>query len=312
MGQAMKCKVAILLTVFLSACSPRAGLTFRTGSPPVVSSSLALKAEKLAGALGPVEVPALIGLLIKSEILLTYPASELDGETFVCHRETRIKDVIRAVETRMGWCYDPGTLAFYTASATHSVDEPDEFGRQRSPNPAPLVSRPILALSFRFQSQSGGVQVANGDPITGSASASGIGRTISFAVPDGVRKVWSDHVTRTYFEGVRDPASEGAITRQVETALRQVDAGITVEALAARLPGGGFRIDGQLTVASFTGSGLDQKTVTVPLQLDGPRGQWIQCFSSEGSDKSAQLGLNAFIATANVGGDNVFVLLRVD
>lgn len=308
----MSLRLAILLTALLSGCSARTGLTYRTEEGnPAVSSSLALQADRPAGALGLVEVSGLVGLLIKSELLETFPPAELaDGQPYLCTPHTRVKDVIRALEIRMQWVYDPSSKAFYDARATHSVDNPDAFGRLSSDDPATLTRRPALALSFRFQNRSGGISASINGNVTAGATVGGVGRTVELVALDGVRTAWQDSESRTYFEGVRDPTGEA--DREVSTNLKSVASGVSVDVLAARLPGNGFRIDGTISFSSFTGEGLGQKTLSVPLQLDGPRHQWLQIFASEGSDRQLQAAMNPFTASGAFGQDSVFVLIRID
>lgn len=307
----MRCRWVIVSMALLSGCTRPVGLTYRTpAGPPSVSSSLALKSDHLAGAVGSLDPAGLLGLLIKSELLVEYPTTELVGEPFLCRPETRIKDIIRALEIRENWVYDPSSRAFYAAIATHTLDDPDAFGRQTSKNPVPLGRRPVVAVSIRFQNESGAASISSGSPFTAAANLSGQGRTIEFGVPDGIVSSWSDTEDRTYYEGVRDPSSD--LTRQVNTTLRHLSAGVQTTLLVARLPGDGFRVDGTLTVASFVGAGLEQKSVTVPLQLDGPRHQWLQIFASEGRDRSGEISINDFAASVGLGRDNVFILIRVD
>lgn len=306
----MKWKAVTLLMMCLWGCSGRDGLTFRSPGLPVVSGTLAVKADRLVGAAGELEPAALIGLLLKQEVLLGYPASDLVGAPFVCQTQTRVSDIIRAVEVRMGWVYDPGTMRFYEAAASHTLDKPDEFGRiTNRVDPVSLARRPIIAVSFRFIRGSAGVVGHASSGWTASGSAETSERVISFSVPDGVQKTWERVETRTYYDGTTTATASNPVTTNT---LKQMSAGLTVSLLAARLPGDAFRMDGTFTVSSFTGQNLNQDSFSIPIQIDGPRHQWAQVFASEGNDKSLSVGINRFIADGALGGDNVYVLVRAD
>lgn len=307
----MKWLVAIVLTVSLSACSQRAGLTYRTVGNPVVSSSLAPHGEEQARATGQLDVPALLGLLIQREVVYSYPPEELRGEPMNCLPSTRIIDVITAIESRMGWIYDAGTRRFYRTQATHTIDGPDSFGRATASDRAGLIPRPIIALSFRIvRGGLGATLAANGKWVWG-ASAAGAIREVSLSAPDGVQTEWADTTSRTYFEGVRDPEAGGQ-QRQVITSLRAVNAGTLVNVLASRLPNTSFRIDGSLRLSSFVGDTLGEQSLTIPLQMDGRRHEWILVFVSEGKDQSAELSVNSLRLHARAGNDTVAVWLRAD
>jgi hypothetical protein len=143
--------------------------------------------------------------------------------------------------------------------------------------------------------------------------SAGASETKFFAtVPDGVRASWVSATERSYFEGVRDPASPVASDRQVETARRTVEGGLRFDAICARLPGLGFRIDGNLEVSSFVGTGLDRAVVTFPIQLDGPRHEWVRTVVVCGRDASADVAFRQFGAELAGSGDFIELLVRVD
>jgi hypothetical protein len=309
--------LVIAMALCLSGCAGRTGLTFRSGETQIVSSSLGRFGERLAGVEGLLDPPALVGLLIHSEVLSSYPPGELLGAPLQCFKTTtRISDVVRALEVREGWVYDPASLTFYVARATHSVDSPDAFGRVHSDDPANLARRPMLSLSFRFQDRTGGILGTAGNGVHASASLAGDGRVIELSVVDGVQTAWSKDETRTYYDGVIDPAAVAANNsgpRQVDTTLKTMTAGVQVSVLAARLPGDGFRMDGTFIVSSFSSAtGLGQTAFTVPLQIDGPRHQWIMIYANTGHDEAATLAANPFLGSANFGSDEVYVLVRAD
>lgn len=307
----MKWKWAILSMALLSACSQRSGLTYRTVGNPVVSSSLAPHGEEPARATGLLDVAALLGVLIQREVVYSYPAEELHGEPLNCLPSTRIIDVITALESRMNWIYDAATRRFYRTQATHTIDSPDAFGRATTIDRAALTPRPIIALSFRIvRGGLGATLAADGKWVWGASAGQAI-REVSLSAPDGVQTEWADTTSRTYFEGVRDPEA-GAQQRQVTTNLRAVNAGTLVNVLASRLPNTSFRIDGSLRLSSFIGDTLGEQSLTVPLQMDGRRHEWILVFVSEGRDQSGELSINSLRVHARAGSDAVAVWLRAD
>lgn len=309
----MNCKVAIMWMACLSGCTVPAGSTYRTGAVVAESSSLIPEAEVAVGALGALEVPALLGILIKREIVVGYPAADLQGPPLVCGRETRVKDVVRAVEVRMGWIYDPARKRFYRAIPTHSIDQPDSFGRIGNlTNPAELEPRPVLALAFRLIKRSAGLSGQLGDVNTAGVNGAKEYRVVTVAAIDGVQLDWADSSSHSYYNGVVDP-SNGSANRLVNTDLRTVSAGVSIHCIAARMPGDLFRIDGQLTLSAFNGQGIGgQDTITVPLQMDGPRHRWLRLFCSEGNDGAFKATLTKSEGSASVGADCIWVEVRAD
>jgi hypothetical protein len=212
-------------------------------------------------------------------------------------------DAIRAVEEACGWVFDVEKGVFYVARASHSVDDPDSFGRPQALVRAPMQARPMLQVAFRFRRVSVGVSADQ-------VSASGDGTTFSASLPDGVRETWSKVSERSYFEGVRDANSSTASV--VQTERRAVESGIEVDALAARLPGGLFRIDGRIALSSFSGQSLDRAVVDFPLQLDGERGRWCRVVVIKGADVGVGLAFRQFDINPAGSGEAVELSVRVD
>ena len=113
---------------------------------------------------------------------------------------------------------------------------------------------------------------------------------------------------RAYQEGITSP---GVAVTTVATTRQSIQAGVQFSGLAARLPGGLFRLDGGLTVSSFIGSDTSRAVVSVPLQIDGERGKWLLVYRTRGAEGNVALAFKGHIQ-ASAGGSSVAVYVRVD
>lgn len=255
------------------------------------------------------KLPVIVALfeLQRLEIVRSYPALTLLSDTREWEVEiasqSRVRDVIKSIELARGWVFDPETRDFYEPPASHTLESPDEFGRATGERVG-VSSRAMVAVSFMFKRASAGLTP---DEI----SLGGDGTLFRASIPEGVPADWTSGSERGYFEGVSSPESDSG--QVVQTTRQTVSAGIALNAVTARLPGGKFRIDGKLTVSSFTGQTLDRASINVPLQCDGDRGRWIRILTIAGGDigiRAAFQGSQAIKASAS--GEALELLIRVD
>lgn len=259
---------------------------------------------------GTIPILVILAHLQAQGIVRDYPRiSLLDNLDFSVpvSQNSRISDVLKTIESARGWVYDPETRDFYYPPASHSLEGPDAFGRVGAGNDRVGVTpRAMIAISFLFRRASGGVTAEE-------ISIGGDGTIFRASIPEGVQANWSSGQNRSYFEGVQSPESDSS-NNVVRTERKTVSAGISLDALACRLPGGKFRIDGNLSVSSFTGATLDTAEVEVPLQFDGDRGKWQRILTIAGGDagiRAAFQGSRAFRA-ASASGSALEVFIRVD
>ena len=233
-----------------------------------------------------------------------YPRDvDLTDTEILVHPGYRLRDVIYEIESSTGWIYDAENRYFVEFYATHSIDSPDALGRTTD-RQAPLTPRSAALLTVRLLNVglASGASEADFNPIDASVSL----QEIAVSVPDGVRSAWNSTENRTFRNGVVQPIGESAV---VETNLETRSAGIQLEALVARLPGGAARVDGIVSISAFT-TGLDTATVAVPLQLDFPRGRWMRIYRTRTAAASATILLRAFGVSAASG--QVALEIRVD
>lgn len=235
--------------------------------------------------------------LRKLEVVSHYPPGRLPEAEIAVSKGMRIIDVIRVVELETGWIYESGLKNFTAAAATHSVDSPDAFGRP-GPDRVSLHARSIVTVCFRFRRIVGGVTKDGGN----------VGLVVtSFAasIPEGVEASWQNTQERTYFEQAQSTQTEGEVI--FNTARRTVQAGLHLQAIAARIPGGRYRLDGQLEISSFVGTNLEKAQILVPLQIDGTRDQWDTVLTMTSMDAGAQLALRGALPgfNFNLGGERV-------
>jgi hypothetical protein len=294
---------AILLAIISSGCARPSVSTFQTDPKLAPLLSLSPKLRRAADIMGEVSLQAALRQLVSVEVLVDYPPISDPSAKVIISPLARILDVVKEVETVTGWVYDSDRLAFDVASATHTMDNPDAFGRPQSEQ-VPRSSRAIVRVEFRFRRVAAGVSL---DP-RNFLSADGTLTTFSASVPDGVDATWATTDERGYFDAVQ--GTDGA-TSQIRTTRRTVSSGIQMTALTSRLPGQIFRIDGTLEVSAFTGSQLDRSVISVPLQLDGPRYVWVPVFRTSSLDASLKTALRGRGVTADLSGSDVLLELRV-
>lgn len=165
--------------------------------------------------------------------------------------------------------------------------------------------RPMVQVSFRFRRVSIG---ANNDV----ASIGGDGTVFCASLPDGIQEEWSKTSERSYFEELRDANNPNVDSSVVRTTRKVVESGIDVRALAARLPGGLFRLDGRISLSSFQGQNLDRAVIDFPLQCDGQRGQWCRVVVIKGADLGASVAFRQFGIGVAGSGEALELSVMVD
>lgn len=303
-GGAGSCAAAIALALTLWAGSGCGVWTSGKETAPTLSpdfpTGLLAKPATVAGAL-PLQL--LLQQLQSHELLVQYPPGPTDQSVDVL-QGSRWYDVCLAVERATGWIYDTDTKRFLAPAATHSVDTPDAAGRAETDRRLSLSRRQQITLRWRFARIAGNV-TEDGGGVNGQA--------IDFAasVPQGVFASWSVTQERSYYEGVTDPANPNADT-VVRTTKRVVNAGLQYGGLAAVLPGGGCRLDGILSISTFTGLSTDRSVVNVPLQLDGERGKWMRVMVLNTGDAGIRMSFRALGLNLGASADRVVILARID
>ena len=278
----------------------RGGTSYSTDPPAIEHALPSTDRPMPTGLVGDVPLPLVLLALEVSR----YPDDpDLPSISVRVDPSFNKRDLIFQTEVETGWVYDAGTNSFVRFYATSTLDGPDAFGRP-SRRSVPLDARPSARLSVRLVNLGIATAFDAGKlaPVDLSVSL----QEIAVSVPDGVFSTWSSTENRTYREGAVQPIGNSPV---VETTLKTRSAGIQLSALCARLPGGKARIDGTVTISSFT-TGLDTADVTVPLQLDIPRGSWIRIYRTRTVGASATILLRAFGATAAAG--QVALEVRVD
>jgi hypothetical protein len=295
--------VVITVTACLSGCWALTGRTYEKESPRVDFSSVYPKLQKSVGGAGPVTLAALMGRLMALEIVHHFPTdSAFPVGEMVLNDATRVIDAIAEIERAGGWVYDPQQKDFYPAGSTHDVDDPDSFGRPRASQRATLRARSEIPVAVRFRRVSASAVF---DP---AALGLGMGGTVvELSMPDGVRGESNQTSERSYFETVRDTESG----RALPTTRRAVQSGVILSALAARLPGQLFRLTGRLEISSFVGNDLNRAVVTVPLELDAPRGEWHRVYLMRGGNLNVQMAFQQFGFDLLASGEAVDVSVMV-
>lgn len=308
----------VLVIVSATSCSVFRGETgFRLPMPEASTNQFLSNTEgvpdiaiRVAGIL---PLQQALQELIRLEVVRGYPAGQLPEVSFQVWETTRCRDLVKVIEEQCGWIWDSDSRTFYLALATHTADRPDSFGRPQNLERAPLSRRPLLRLHFRFRRYAASIFAQSTLTDLAGATGSVVGTSFTAICPDGLETTWSSTSERSYFEGVRDPADTGGLNRQVTTSRKTVSAGLQVSLLVARLPGNGFRIDGELEVASFSaGSGLDRNVIRFPLGLDAERGKWITTVLIRSADLSATVALRNFGIDLGASGDVVGLEVLID
>lgn len=237
---------------------------------------------------GPVPLFKVLADLVHKEYVRNYPRSRGDLlQSFEAAGTVRVRDLVSTLEVSQGWVYDPSTRDFYPATATHPVDDPDSFGRPApGADRADLNRRGSVAISFRFRRCDAGISTSD---LTAGATL----EEFSGSMPEGVRGKWQVINTKSYVQGVE--SAQGVSGVVVNTQLQQVEAGLQFDALAARLPGQSFRVNGNLTISSFTGTNYDTTNITVPVDCDGKLGQWCRLVRLRGADFAFSMIFSRFL-----------------
>jgi len=224
----------------------------------------------------------------------------------IATQETRLADLVEAVERAQGWSYDPDSRSFGHAVATHPIDSPDGFGDvPEGGTRSRKDSRSMVSIQIRYRRlQSSGT--SQGQAVAAGATLA----AISASLPEGVLGNWSSVEEREFFEGVSSPNSQGAPV--VRTTRGVVSAGTEIEGLAARLPGGRMRLDGRLSISAFTGESRTRASVQFPLSIDGPRGKWLTVYASSALDAKATVALRGVGVKVGLAGDALEIQVRVD
>lgn len=297
----MRLLAAILFVMYTSAGCQRPGQTFPAKTPPPAFISLTPALQKATTAYGTLPLREILNELRKAELVDYFPPDEIPNHQVAIDRHHRMVDLVNILESRTGWVYDNSRKTFYRAYATHSLDGPDSFGRPAKSERVPTDPRPSITVSLCFRRLAASV---TGWDVHAGATAN----MIHFVTPDGVRQTWNINQERSYFEPVQTLQDGSAVGQQRGT----VTSGLTVDALCARLPGGWFRIDGNMNISSFTGQGLDRANVSLPMQVDAPRGQWARTVLVRGGDLGLDVALKNMGFDLNASGDALELLVRVD
>lgn len=221
----------------------------------------------------------------------------------VVRPESNWAEVVSATERATDWVYDCVGKRFVGGSATHTIDSPDAAGRSVGGDRLSLDSRAQVSLRVRFVTGAAGLS---------EAEIFGSGQAIDFSgsVPAGVQASWGSSVERSYTSGIRDAGSDNGTV--VETSRSTVPAGVICNGLVGLLPGGRARIDAHLEVSSFVGNGLEKAAVTVPLQGDFPRWQWIPVMRLSQADARVRLAFADVGLNSSFGASVVVVYVRAD
>lgn len=211
----------------------------------------------------------------------------------------RLRDVLALIESRFGWCYDAESRSFGVAAVTHPSEGADALGRWDGRGPAPWrVRRPAMVLSVRLRRVEGGVTQSP------AARAAAVWAQASLRVHDGVPASLQQVDERGYFEGVAGTDGQ----REIQTVRRTVQAGTELRVTVGRLEGMCVRVSGEVAVSSF-GDGLSRSRLSVPIEQDLPRGEWVAVASISGADMSAVFG-RAWSAGASASAALVELLVR--
>jgi len=245
----------------------------------------------------------------RREMLQFYPVHpSVVGLRVEVGNDAAWREVVGLIEETMGWSYDWQAASFFQSYATHSVDGPDAAGRSSSPVPLELRARPVIAFGVRFRRVGAGAAVDDVQYFNADAS----GQCIEFwgSFVQGVPLTWQSGNERTYEVGVQDLENESNTV--ITTDIKTVSSGIVVRGSASRLPRNMCRVDAEMEVSSFTGEGLAKALVTVPLQLDGPRSEWVPVFSLSTRDANARIALKELGFSLQAGADQILVEVRVE
>lgn len=211
--------------------------------------------------------------------------------------------MIAELEMATEWIYDE--RAFHEWSATHTLDNPDAFGRVDR-RAVPVSSRGTIGCSVRVRRVGGGVGVSVGDiNVDGSAAL----ERMSFAISPGVQGEWASRQERSYEVGIEEAGDSQAV--RVRTGRQVVGAGLVVTGMASLLPGQMCRLDWAVEASTFSGQGTDRNTVNTPVQLDIPRGAWCVVMVLDGAAADAAVRRQSSLV-GGITGSTIVVEVRVD
>ncbi len=238
----------------------------------------------------------------EKQILKAWPGNiDLTRDKMALSGDEKIYSIISYIEQMYGWVYDAVTRRFVPAVATHGMDNPDEFGRATGGERVELAARQQVAF---------GIKLIGGGTTIDEKQLAASGQKIEFwgSAPAGLRRSWGQTVERQYTDGAINPQAGGIV--QVNTKTKQ--AGFQADLLIGMLPGQKFRSDSTLSVSSFTGSGVETTTVNCPLQIDGPRRQWLCVYRFTTMDADLRVTFQKLGLKLGAGLNTVSVYLRVE
>jgi hypothetical protein len=229
-------------------------------------------------------------------------AGKLDFE-FPCSSQDTWWDLVKRMESIFRLVYLSNTFTFVNSVATHPVDAPDAAGRATADSLLSLERREHVVINFRFVRYGASLDVDTAFETGGNYI------DLSATLPAGVMKQYDVTAEREYFENFTSTE-----TGQVTQGRREVvPAGVQFAGMAAGLPGGDFRMSGQFTVASFTGTtGRNRSNVSAPLELDGPRRRWLKVMNFRSANGSMKASFEGLGLSLGAGLDNIAVFIKVD
>jgi len=232
------------------------------------------------------------------ELLDEFPIPYSDIPCVIAQDDTAW-DAIRKFETQYTLVYDIPTRRFLEAWATHPADLPDSEGYAgRLPSRA---RRQILSVRIAFARSTAALSPEN---LFASAQV----QEFAASVPAGVRASWSIQTERTY----TDSGSAVDSGRVFSTTRRTVPAGIEYSGMAGTLPGGRCRASGLLSLSAFSGTGTERSTQSVPIEIDGERGKWMQVLRFQSGNADAAVIFRNLGLSIGVSGEWLSVWFRID
>jgi hypothetical protein len=302
----MRSKLAIVCWISLSVISGCKVSTYQAVERSQEYPSESLHLKGVPGLAGAVPTAMVLGAAKAAGVVTRAPRhlwADLKTPVALSNKDDWAA-ILRKIEYVHSLVYDPVERALYPATATHGVDAPDDAGRATADDPLSLARRQMVSLKFRFQ-RVGGNAVVSEDAIGAGANGSRI--EFAASLPAGVQRNWEIATERSYFDRVTDTESG----RTFDTDRQTESAGVQFDGMASRLPGGFFRLQANLSVSAFE-RGLDRSVVTVPLDLDGWRGEWVKVFQFQTVSAGLRASFKGMGLNLNAGGDQVAVYARVD
>lgn len=297
--------LAVMLSYSLTGCTAP---QLYSATDAKVSSAAKDSYKDPISAMGDLPASRVLDLLAAKKLVVDYPTKP-QALAIRLEQGATCWDAITDIERAYNWVYDCDRKVFLEAYATHSVDSPDEAGRSSGINPLTLNARAMVAYRIRFVNVTGslsGLGVNNGEAyFGGGAQYIELGATI----PAGVNASWSSTTERSFFNGLTDTQTGETIQTERST----VQSGVTYSGIAGLIPGSKMRLHGALEVSSFTGeSGLDRSVIAIPVQVDGPRREWVKVFEYQSLDANAKLAFRNLGLSLGAGASAVAVYVRLD